>query len=158
MLKPLLTAIPLALALSGAAHSEEKEMTMTEPQTAVLKAVETMTANLESGDLAGVMASYEPGAAILFEPGQPVTDASVSEAIFKELAAVNPEVTYAAGHEVYIAGDIAVHIAPWSLIGKAPDGSPVEQAGLSVAVLRQQADGNWKLVIDNPHGGRLLAE
>lgn len=157
MLKPLLTAIPLALVLNGAALSEEKEDTMTPTEIAVLNTVKTMTASLEAGDMTRLMATYEPGAAVLFEPGQAVTDAQVSESIFKEMAALNPDVTYT-GHEIYIAGDIAIHIAPWSLTGQAPDGTQVEQAGLSVAVLRQQPDGEWKLVIDNPHGARLLAE
>jgi ketosteroid isomerase-like protein len=44
------------------------------------------------------------------------------------------------------------------MTGKSPDGQEIKQSGLSVAVLRRQADGGWKMVIDNPHGGRLLSK
>jgi ketosteroid isomerase-like protein len=37
-------------------------------------------------------------------------------------------------------------------------GNPIEQAGLSLAVFRRQADGKWLMVIDNPHGSVLLAK
>ena len=68
---------------------------------------------------------------------------------------MKPDVTYS-GHEVIIARDIAVHLAPWQLVGKSPDGEDIQQGGLSVAVLRRQEDGSWLMVIDNPYGDRLL--
>jgi len=46
-----------------------------------------------------------------------------------------------------------IWIAPWSMAGTTSDGQEIQQSGLSVAVLRRQADGGWKMVIDNPHGG-----
>ncbi|MES0883117.1 helix-turn-helix domain-containing protein [Roseibium sp. SCP14] len=38
-----------------------------------------------------------------------------------------------------------------------PEGNSIKGEGLSIAVLRRQADGSWKMVIDNPHGSRLLS-
>lgn len=55
-----------------------------------------------------------------------------------------------------VAGDVAVHFAPWTMTGTDPRGNPLIQKGLSVAVLRRHADGRWLMVIDNPHGQRLL--
>ena len=122
---------------------------------AALSTILTMTANLEKGDLDGVMASYEPGAAILFEPGQPVTDETVARQIFGELAATKPAVHYGE-HEVYISGDIAVHLAPWGMRSTAPGCEDVTMGGLTVAVLRRQPDGKWLMVLDNPHGAHGL--
>jgi ketosteroid isomerase-like protein len=68
---------------------------------------------------------------------------------------MNPIFTYS-GHEVYISGDIATHIAPWTMVGEMPDGSKIEQSGLSIAVLRKQADGNWLMIQDNPNGAFLM--
>lgn len=62
-----------------------------------------------------------------------------------------------ASDEVLLAGDTAIHTAPWSMRATAPDGTPIEQRGLSVAVLRRQRDGSWLMVTDNPYGQRLLA-
>ncbi len=71
------------------------------------------------------------------------------------MAAANPKFEFGQ-NEVIVTGDIAVHSMPWSMTGTAPDGTKVEQGGLSIAVLRRQPDGNWLMVIDNPHGQRLL--
>lgn len=57
----------------------------------------------------------------------------------------------------FAAGDTAVHFAPWSMQGTDPAGNPVAGNGLSVAILKRQPDGGWKMVIDNPYGDRLLA-
>ncbi|WP_419905266.1 YybH family protein [Kiloniella sp.] len=128
---------------------------MTPEQNNVLSLIEKMTSNFEQGNLDVVMSTYEKDAAIMFEPGTAVTDPAVAKQIFAEFSALNPHFTYS-GHEVIVAGDIAVHLAPWSMLGKTPDGQEITQSGLSVAVLRQQDDGGWKMVIDNPHGSHLM--
>ncbi|WP_085905521.1 YybH family protein [Kiloniella majae] len=121
----------------------------------VLSLIQKMTSNFEQGNLEVVMSTYEENAAIMFEPGTAVNDNKISEQIFAEFKSLNPKFSYS-GHEVIVAGNIALHIAPWSMKGKTPDGQEVTETGLSVAVLRQQKDGSWKMVIDNPHGNHLL--
>ncbi len=148
-----LTALALAIPQISTAESN----TMTQDQQDVLTAIQTMTSNFQDNDIAGVMKSYEAEATVLFEPGAPVSEAAQLEQMFAGMAAVNPVFEYA-GHEVIVNNDIAVHIAPWSMTGKTPDGQELAQSGLSIAVLRRQPDGSWKMVIDNPHGGRLLAQ
>ena len=61
-----------------------------------------------------------------------------------------------AGHEVFVSGDLAIHIAPWKMTGELPDGQEIGDTGLSIAVLRRQANGEWRIVIDNPYGAHLL--
>lgn len=121
----------------------------------VIKAVETMTAAFHEGDIDGVMASYEKEATIAFEPGTPIVERAAQREKFLQAFSINPRFEYD-GHEVFVSGDTAVHIAPWTMTGAAPDGTSVEQSGLSVAVLRRQAEGQWLIVIDDPHGQRLL--
>ena len=148
-----LTVLALAIPQISTAESQ----IMTQDQQDVLTAIQAMTSNFQGNDIAGVMASYETEATVVFEPGSPVSDAAQLEQMFAGMAAVNPVFDYV-GHEVIVNGDIAVHIAPWSMTGKTPDGQELAQSGLSIAVLRRQPDGSWKMVIDNPHGGRLLAQ
>ncbi|MDV4169646.1 YybH family protein [Rhodovulum sp. FJ3] len=148
----------MALAVTIPNISTAEGQKMTQDQQDVLSAIETMTAGFQAGDLAEVMQSYEPAATVVFEPEAPVSDAAQLEQMFAGMAAMGPEFTYPAGHEVIVSGDIAVHIAPWTMTAQSPDGQTVEQSGLSVAVLRKQPDGGWKMVIDNPHGGRLLEQ
>ena len=148
----------VALAVAFPNISTAQGQGMTQDQEDVLAAIETMTARFQAGDVTRVMQSYEATAAVMFEPGAPVSDVDQLEQMFAGMAAMGPEFTYPAGHEIIVSGDIAVHIAPWKMTAQSPDGQAVEQSGLSIAVLRKQPDGGWKIVIDNPHGGRLLAQ
>ncbi|MCH6257487.1 DUF4440 domain-containing protein [Puniceicoccaceae bacterium K14] len=136
--------------------SDEREMTMNKENQEVLEVVKAMTAAFQEGDIDAVMGFYEDQANVLFEPGKESVIRSDIEARFSEFSQISPRFEYLKGHEVYVAGDLAMHIAPWSMTGTAPDGSTVEQSGLSVAVLRKQEDGKWLLVLDNPHGSFSL--
>ena len=129
---------------------------MTQEQQDVLSAITTMTTAFEGNDISTVMDSYEPQAVVVFEPEAPVGDPAQLKEMFASIAALDPAFGYTNGHEVIVTGDVAIHIAPWKMSARTPDGLDINQAGLSVAVLRKQADGRWKIVIDNPHGGRLL--
>ncbi len=51
---------------------------------------------------------------------------------------------------VHVAADIALVVVEWTLRGTAPDGSVVSQGGKSADVLRRQADGTWRVLIDHP--------
>lgn len=128
---------------------------MNQDQKDVLAVIEKMTASFHIGDIDAVMRTYEPNATIAFEPGKPVSDLKQARAMFEGASAMKPTFTYA-GHEVIVEGGTAVHFAPWTMTATGPDGSKIEQSGLSVAVLRQQADGSWRMIIDNPHGQRLM--
>lgn len=128
---------------------------MTQDQKDVRAVVETMTTAFQDGQIDQVMTAYEPLATILFEPLTPMSDREAQIAAFHQMAGLSPVFTYA-GHEVVVTGDIALHIAPWTMTGQMPDGTDIAQEGLSVAVLRRQPDGSWKMVIDNPHGSHLI--
>ncbi|WP_160116000.1 YybH family protein [Candidatus Halocynthiibacter alkanivorans] len=129
---------------------------MTADEMAVLTVVETMTEAFQAGDIAAVMESYEARSLVMFEPGVPVTDREQIMQMFTGFSQAKPEFTYS-GHEVVVNGDTAVHIAPWSMVATGPEGVQISDSGLSVAILRRQSGGGWKMVIDNPHGARLLA-
>ncbi len=150
----VLTLCVLTATAPIAVYSQEGT-SMTEDQKAALTHVESMTAAFHDGDIEGVMSAYEPEAMVLFEPGAPIIDPAVLRQMFQGTFAINPRFEYS-GHEVYVMGDIAVHFAPWSMTGRAPDGTAVKESGLSVAVMRRQEDGRWLIVFDNPHGQRLM--
>ncbi len=156
MLKNKIACCALLIAtffISINAYSEEVRIENAEERQ-VMSLINKMTSSLQRGDIDNVMSTYEEGAIVMFEPGMALADREVSAQIFQEMAALKPEVTYS-GHEVFIAGDIAMHISPWSMKGKTPDGQEVKQSGLSVAILRRQKDGDWKMIIDNPYASRL---
>ena len=132
-----------------------KSVEFTQEQQSVLNAVEKMTHAFHNKDIKGVMKSYEPDAVVVFEPQQPVSDEHMLTEMFKGAFTLNPRFEYG-GHEVFVNGNIAMHIAPWVMEGQAPDGTKIAQNGLSIAILRKQKNGEWLMVFDNPHGSFLM--
>lgn len=134
---------------------KKMENNFNQEQQKVYDVIVKMTAAFVKKDINGVLATYEDGAIVMFEPQKPVTGKDNLRIAFTQFVTMNPVFTYS-GHEVYISGDIATHIAPWKMVGHLPDGMKIEQSGLSIAVLRKQADGNWLMIQDNPNGHFLM--
>jgi len=120
----------------------------------ILGTINAMVASFHEGDIDGIMGTYEPGAVVVGQPGVPVTGRVALEAMFAGFIAARARFTFN-GHEVFQAGDIAVHLTPWRMTGVGPDGQAIEGNGLSVAVLRRQPDGRWLMVIDDPYGDSI---
>lgn len=156
MLKSIIALACFTVAALVAVAQPKHAENMDIEAKAVMAVISEMTSALQNGNVDQVMSTYEKGAVIVFEPGAPMQDETSARAIFGELAALSPKVDYPSGDEVLIAGDIAIHIAPWKMNGETADGEKITQGGLSVAVLRRQADGTWRIVIDNPYSDRLL--
>ena len=134
------------VALSGAAMAE------TADEAAVQAVVQSMSQAFNAADLAGVMASYRPGAVVMGSPGQTVTGTGPMEEMFHGFFAAGFKV-HPGAHEVVVAGDTALHLMAWSSPG--PDGSQIR--ALSVAVMTRDAMGNWRMVIDHPFGDGVMA-
>lgn len=136
---------------------KKMENNFTVEQQKVYNVIVNMTNAFVKKDIDGVLATYEDGAIVMFEPQKPITGKDNLRMAFTQFVTMNPIFTYS-GHEVYISGDIATHIAPWEMVGQLPDGTKIEQSGLSIAVLRKQADGNWLMIQDNPNGQFLMTK
>jgi len=63
---------------------------------------------------------------------------------------------YAGDVKTIEMGDLAVNTQKWTLTGTGPDGAPIVMEGSGFDVMRRQADGNWKMTIDNPWGTAIL--
>jgi uncharacterized protein (TIGR02246 family) len=127
---------------------------MQTPEQLVQSTIDSMTSAFATGDLEGILRTYEPDAVVVGEPGVAARGTAV-RALFERFLALRPTFTFF-DHEVICAGDLALHFNTWRMSGTAPDGSAVELGGLSAAVLRRQPDGRWLMVIDDPFGDWLL--
>ena len=106
---------------------------------------------LNAGNLEGLVALYEPTAAFTVEPGNVVTGtAAIREAVAGFLA-LKPNISLTP-RVLANTGEVAMVSSKWKLKGTAPDGSAVDLAGESVEIVRRQADGTWKFIIDSPWG------
>jgi ketosteroid isomerase-like protein len=53
------------------------------------------------------------------------------------------------------ATNLALVNTEWSFNGTGPEGKPLNIGGKATDVLRQQSDGTWRIVIDNPWGSDI---
>ncbi|MDD5275170.1 MAG: nuclear transport factor 2 family protein [Methylovulum sp.] len=123
----------------------------------IISAVNTMALAMAEGRLDDVLSAYEANATLVAQPGMNAAGPALREA-FQSFIAMQPKFSMPE-HDVIEAGDIALHIAPWTMTATDPTtGNAIGQSGLSLAVFRRQADGEWLMVIDNPYGSVLLAK
>jgi len=127
---------------------------MTE-KTKIQATIDAMTTAFAAHDIDGIMKTYEPDAVVVGQPETPISGVVSLREMFAGFLALEPKFTFI-NHEIFVAGDIALHLNNWTMTGAAPDGANVEMVGLSAVVLRKQKDGKWLMVIDNPFGDFLL--
>lgn len=101
-------------------------------------------------DVEAALALYEPDAAFVTAEGT-VTGLDAIRQVMEAFIATQPRLTMEP-KETVRTGDIAVTRGTWKLAGIGPDGEAIEMSGRSVEVVRQQADGTWRFVIDAPNG------
>ena len=106
---------------------------------------------INAGNLDTLMTLYEPEAAFATQPGSLAHGLpGVRESLAGFIAmkgTLDLKVT-----RVLEAGGLALVVGAWSFRGTGPDGEPIKLTGHNADVLRRQADGSWRFVIDNPWG------
>jgi uncharacterized protein (TIGR02246 family) len=132
--------------MASAATSQDRMSTATPEQV-----LETIVTGINSGDLESLTPLYESDAAFATEPGGLAHGpAGVRDALVGFISMngkLDLEVT-----RILEVDDLALVIGVWSFDGTGPDGEPVRLAARNADVLRRQADGTWRFVIDNPWG------
>ena len=111
---------------------------------------------VNAGDLESAVALYEPEAAVVSPKGATVTGTEAIREVLTSFIAMKPPISIEVPSVVQ-SGDTAVLHSKWSLKGTDASGNSVESAGNGIEVVRRQADGTWKFIIDNPFGPDLIA-
>ena len=106
---------------------------------------------INTGNLEALMTLYESDAGFASQPGSLAHGfAGVRQGLAGFIAmkgTLDIKLT-----RVLQASDLALVVGQWSFTGTGPDGGTVNLAGHNADVLRRQADGAWRFVIDNPWG------
>ena len=115
----------------------------------------------DEGDVDAVVALYEPSATLVFQPGEePVRGTeAIREALdgFLSMFEGKPKFDLRFGKAFEAGEDLALVLSTWTMSGSAKDGTPIEMTGQTADVVRRQADGSWRVAIDNPFGDAALA-
>ena len=106
---------------------------------------------ISQGDIEAALALYEDTASLVAQPGQVVSGKTAVREGLGGFLALKPALAVEV-EETVQAGDIALLRSRWTLRGTGPDGQPLEMTGAGIEVVRRQADGTWRFVIDNPYG------
>jgi ketosteroid isomerase-like protein len=112
---------------------------------------EVFVDNFNAGDIDQLIRNYyAPGAVLAGAPGQP----AAGERLRGELSRyfeLRGKMTATTRH-VLASGDTALLVIDWEIDARDPSGNAVKIPGTSTDVVRKGADGNWRCIIDNPHG------
>jgi uncharacterized protein (TIGR02246 family) len=104
-----------------------------------------------AGDLDALVALYESDAVLVYEPGHTARGLdAIREALRKFLSGA-PQIKIETLSIIDSGGGLALAHGRWSLRAVGPRDSEVLMRGRSTDVLRQQPDGSWLAVIDNPY-------
>jgi uncharacterized protein (TIGR02246 family) len=107
-----------------------------------------------AGDLPRLMEMYEPDAVLVPGPGaDPLQGHDAIEAALEQFLALRGRLRFTPRHWL-VAGELALGSIAFVMDdGHDADGHPVDLRGTTAEVVRRQADGTWKYVIDHPFGG-----
>jgi uncharacterized protein (TIGR02246 family) len=121
-----------------------KKMTPEEVLNSVVEGINT-------GNLDSLLMLYETDACFASQPGQLAKSPETIRQSLRSFIDMNGKLDLKV-KRVLQTSDVALVITEWSVSGTGPEGKLVNMAAKSADVLRQQADGSWRFVIDNPWG------
>ena len=96
-----------------------------------------------------LVALYESDAVFAPQPGVVHVGTEAIRSALAPMLGLSPRMETRIA-SVHVASDTALVVVDWTLQGVAPDGGAVSQGGRSADVLRRQADGTWRVLIDHP--------
>jgi ketosteroid isomerase-like protein len=103
------------------------------------------------GNVNFLITLYENDACFASKPGVVVKNLDDIRQSFQSLVDMGVKLS-AKVKTVLKASDLALLITEWSISGIERDGKQVNLTGRGIVVLRQQSDGSWRMVIENPWG------
>jgi uncharacterized protein (TIGR02246 family) len=113
--------------------------------------LQSIVTGINSGDLDSLMPLYEGDAAFATQPGSLAPGASGIRDALGGFISMNGRLDLDVTRVLEV-DDLALVVGVWSFDGTGPDGEPVQLSAKNADVLRRQADGTWRFVIDNPWG------
>jgi ketosteroid isomerase-like protein len=107
---------------------------------------------IKRAKLEELVAMYESGATVAMNDGTSITGhGAIRDWLRQVLAAGTIDLNLKVVKLVQ-SGELAVTHTDWSATTRAADGTVTASSGKALEVVRQQADGRWLYVVDDPFG------
>ncbi len=115
------------------------------------QAVELLDRAFAQGDLPTVLSLYEDVAVVITEPGKAARGTVELRSFFAQAMQSGSCAKQLQTHVIEADG-VALFVSRWTLQVKGA----AERTFTATTVFRKQADGGWKVLIDNPFGPLIL--
>src|SRR5882757_2473465 len=107
----------------------------------------SLAAAFNTGDVTTVMNMYDLTGIIVPEPGKPVSGTAQFEEAIKAILSIKGKMEIKTVYCLQTDG-MAVGRSEWNIT----DGDEVKISAKGIEVMKQQADGTWKIIIDHAFG------
>ena len=106
---------------------------------------------INAGNVEAAVDLYEANATFLTEPGKTITGHAAIRALLAGMIAGKPKLSMKVP-VVIQNGELALLVSDYTVVMTGADGKPTTISARGTEVVRRQADGTWRFVIDNPTG------
>jgi uncharacterized protein (TIGR02246 family) len=102
-----------------------------------------------AGDVDATITCYEPEGCFVSKSGRVARGAAELREVYRITFANKPEMKFDIRKGIPAGDDLALVIVSWTSLSL---GAAKVLSGTATDIVRRQADGTWKLVLDNPYG------
>jgi uncharacterized protein (TIGR02246 family) len=106
---------------------------------------------VNAGDVEAVVGLYEEAGCFVRRDGMAVGTEAVRTVIAKMVAG-KPRLRCDLRRVLRAGVELALLYNDWKLVSAGADGQTTERTGKALELVRRQADGTWRYVIDDPYG------
>src|ERR671918_1082325 len=129
-------------------------MSTTTNQQTPEEVLNSIVEGINSGNIESLMTLYEQEACFAVQPGQIAKGQQGIRQSLQGFINMKGKLELKV-KRVLQASDLALVISEWSFNGTGPDGKPVIIVSKATDIIRQQPDGTWRILIDNPWGTNI---
>jgi uncharacterized protein (TIGR02246 family) len=105
-----------------------------------------------AGDIEATVACYEPQAGFVLKSGHVARGTAELREMYRATFSYNPDLALDVRKIISAGDDLALAVVRWTSKTLSSSGEANVWAGTATDILRRQADGAWKLALDNAYG------
>lgn len=140
----------LGLAFAGAVSAEGAAPAADVDRSTPAALLATLGDYMRARDIDGVMSIHEPEAALVEWGGAVARTEEEIRQVYVDFFATDPVLDVNA-MQIVDAGGVAIILGDYTLDYKNANGTVVSVEGKFGDIVRQQPDGNWLYLLDNPY-------